>query len=98
MSPLTELAELSRQFETEAAEVADPATLEALRVRWLGRKQGLVRQRLAAFKEVPPEQRRDYGQSVNELKRQVETAVPVPRAAFQGSQRHPSQLQELRQG
>ena len=72
MSPLTELAELSQQFETEAAEVADQAAWEALRVRWIGRKQGIVRERLAAFKEVPPEQKRDYGQAVNRLKQQVE--------------------------
>ncbi len=75
MSPLTELAELSRQFEAEAAEVADPAAWEELRIRWLGRKQGIVRARLAAFKEVPPEERRDYGQAVNRLKEQVESGL-----------------------
>ncbi len=74
-SPLSELAELSRQFEREAAEVADPAAYEALRVRWLGRKRGIVRQRLAALKEVPPESRRDYGQAVNKLKGEVESAL-----------------------
>ncbi len=74
-SPLTELAELSRQFAKEAAEVADSAAYEALRVRWLGRKRGIVRQRLAAFKEVPPADRRDYGQAVNKLKVEVETAL-----------------------
>ncbi len=74
-SPLSELAELSGQFDTEAAEVSDAAAWDALRIRWLGRKQGIVRQRLAAFKQVPPEERRDYGQAVNALKGKVEGAL-----------------------
>ena len=75
MSPLTELAELSREFDSEAAEVADRASWEVLRVRWQGRKRGIVRQQLAAFKDVPPDQKRDYGQAVNQLKRQVEARL-----------------------
>ena len=74
-SPLSELAELSGQFEAEAAEVADAAAWDALRIRWLGRKQGIVRARLAAFKEVPAEERRDYGQAVNALKQKVESGL-----------------------
>ncbi len=92
MSPLTELAELAEQFETEAAEITDQAAWEALRVRWIGRKRGIVRERLAAFKDVPPEQKRDYGQAVNQLKQRVEArlteleaslgAAPVAAAAI----------------
>jgi phenylalanyl-tRNA synthetase alpha chain len=81
MSPLLELAELSKQFAAEAAEVADRAAWEALRVRWLGRKQGIVRAKLAGFKDVPAEDRREYGQAVNQLKQQVEAALDEIEAA-----------------
>ena len=70
--------ELSRQFEifeSEAAEVHDRSSWEALRVRWIGRKQGIVRSLLAALKDVPSEQKRDYGQSVNQLKQRVEARL-----------------------
>ncbi len=82
MSPLTELAELSKQFEAELAEAADTAAWEALRVRWIGRKQGIVRERLAAFKEVPNDQKREYGQAVNQLKQQVEKGLAEREASL----------------
>ena len=67
--------ELSRQlekFEKEAAEVDDRAGWDALRVRWVGRKQGVVRTLLAELKSVEPEKRREFGQAVNRLKMRVE--------------------------
>ena len=40
---MTEVDELASRFEREAAAVSDRAAWEDLRVRWVGRKQGLVR-------------------------------------------------------
>jgi len=67
-----DLAELSEQFEREAAAVEERAAWEDLRLRWAGRKQGLVRSLLARLGEVPQEERRDFGQAVNTLKERVE--------------------------
>ena len=67
--------ELTRQreaFESEASEVRDRESWDALRVRWIGRKQGIVRSLLGQLKDVPKEQKRDFGQGVNLLKQQVE--------------------------
>ncbi len=63
------------RFEEEAAAVADRAAWEELRLRWLGRKQGVVRALLARTGEVPAEDRRGYGQAVNELKDRAEARL-----------------------
>ncbi len=70
-----ELSARLQEFELEAAAVCDRDAWEALRLRWLGRKRGLVRKLLAALKEVPPAERRDYGQGVNLLKSRVEETL-----------------------
>jgi phenylalanyl-tRNA synthetase alpha chain len=63
------------EFEREAAAVTDRASWEQLRLRWLGRKQGLVRLLLARLQEIEPGERRAYGQAVNELKDAVEARL-----------------------
>lgn len=65
------LFEHRARFEEEAAGVTDRRQWEELRLRWLGRKQGVVRSLLAAIGEQAPEERRAYGQRVNELKQVV---------------------------
>ncbi len=64
--------ELLGTFESEAATVTDRRGYEELRLRWTGRKQGIVRSLLSRIGEVPPEERKDYGQAVNRLKEAVE--------------------------
>jgi len=68
-------AELAGRFEAEAAEVADRRAYEELKVRWTGRKQGIVRSLLARIGEVPPAERKEYGQEVNRLKVAVEAGL-----------------------
>ncbi len=72
LTAAADLVEVSRQFEREAGAVADRAAWEELRLRWVGRKQGLVRSLLARLGEVPQEERREFGQAVNTLKERVE--------------------------
>ncbi len=73
--PLGAVGELERlrdRFEVEAAAVADRASWEALRLAWLGRKQGVVRDLLARIGEVPAAERRAFGAAVNGLREAVE--------------------------
>jgi phenylalanyl-tRNA synthetase alpha chain len=67
--------ELAQRFATEAAAVADRAAWEDLRLRWIGRKQGIVRSLLAMTGEIAPADRRTYGQAVNTLKETVESRL-----------------------
>ncbi|MGD2114322.1 MAG: phenylalanine--tRNA ligase subunit alpha [Acidobacteriota bacterium] len=71
-SPDRKPEELLPRFETEAAAVRDRGQYEELRLRWVGRKQGIVRSLLSRIGRVPPEERKDYGQAVNRLKEAVE--------------------------
>ena len=50
----------------------DPAAVEKLRVAYAGRKSGLLQELTAALRELPNEDKRDYGQALNELKKFVE--------------------------
>ncbi|HUF78523.1 MAG TPA: phenylalanine--tRNA ligase subunit alpha [Thermoanaerobaculia bacterium] len=68
-------AELTGRFAAEAAQVADRRALEELKGRWTGRKQGVVRALLSRMGEVPPAERREYGQAVNRLKEAVEAGL-----------------------
>jgi phenylalanyl-tRNA synthetase alpha chain len=65
----------AEEFERECGEVRDRAGWEALRVRWVGRKQGLVRALLDDIKAVEPQGRRAYGEAVNRLKERVEARL-----------------------
>ena len=67
-----ELAAEVERFESAASQVDDRDAWEALRVRWIGRKQGVVRELLARLRDVPAEEKRAYGQGVNTLKEHVE--------------------------
>ncbi|MES1245280.1 MAG: phenylalanine--tRNA ligase subunit alpha [Acidobacteriota bacterium] len=69
---MTQIDELASRFEREAAAASDRAAWEELRVRWIGRKQGLVRAALDGIKSVEPAERRAYGEAVNRLKETVE--------------------------
>ncbi|HEX3529003.1 MAG TPA: phenylalanine--tRNA ligase subunit alpha [Thermoanaerobaculia bacterium] len=71
--------QLAERFETEAAAViaskGDRAAWEDLRLRWIGRKHGIVRSLLGMTGEVPAADRPAYGQAVNSLKEKVEARL-----------------------
>jgi phenylalanyl-tRNA synthetase alpha chain len=67
-----DLAARAEEFERACAAVCDRAGWEALRVQWIGRKQGILRTLLDDIKKVEPAGRRAYGEAVNRLKERVE--------------------------
>ncbi len=67
------LQKIAGYKEEVAAEVAGTADLvEAFRIKWLGTK-GLVKAIMAEMKNVPVEQKKEFGQILNEFKIMVET-------------------------
>jgi phenylalanyl-tRNA synthetase alpha chain len=66
------LAEALRDFERESESTSDRGSWEELRLRWLGRKRGIVRGLMGRIQEIEPTDRRAYGQGVNQLKETVE--------------------------
>ena len=69
------------------AGVPDRAAWEALRVQWIGRKQGIIRSLLDDIKTVDPASRRAYGEAVNRLKETVEQRLAELDAALLAAER-----------
>jgi len=73
-----------------------PGDVHELKVRWLGKKQGVVTTLLARLKEVPKEEKAAFGAGVNALKQEVEARLDVleaeasARAAALAEARRPS--------
>ena len=55
-----------------AAAGTDPESIEAVRVRFAGRRSGLLRDLEETLKGLPREEKPAYGKALNELKRLVE--------------------------
>lgn len=66
---LQELAQY--RAEIQATQASDAAALEAFRIRWLGTK-GLVKAIMGEMKNVPAEERKAFGQTLNEFKQMAE--------------------------
>lgn len=67
------LSEIRSQIESEPLDTAED--LESYRLRYLSKKQGRITQLLKEIPSLPPEDRREYGQRVNELKALVENRL-----------------------
>jgi phenylalanyl-tRNA synthetase alpha chain len=73
------------QFDQDAAKAVSVEALEQLRIRWIGRKQGLLTRVGEVLKGAPAESRREVGQRFNALKSTIEPRCeldlkPAPRA------------------
>ncbi len=66
--------QIREQFAAELGKAASAQDVEALRIRYLGRK-GLINDMKGQIKTIPPEQRREFGLRFNELKTFIEESV-----------------------
>ena len=69
MNPLEQLKELINEIETSA--IDGDATLETFRIRFLGTKN-IIKPLSALIRDVPNEQKKEFGQLVNEAKQKAE--------------------------
>jgi phenylalanyl-tRNA synthetase alpha chain len=60
------------QFDRDAAAVDSVEAVEQLRIRWIGRKQGLLTRIGEGLKNAPAEARREVGKRFNALKSAIE--------------------------
>ena len=65
---------LKVQGLSEAAAAASLSEVEAIRVKYMGRK-GLLQDVMDNLKTVPPEERREFGRCANELKQELTQAL-----------------------
>ena len=79
MDALPELLLVARTTITGAD---DLAALDQWRVHYLGKK-GVLTERLKELGRLPPEQRREAGQAINEAKQALETALTLRKTALE---------------
>src|SRR5512140_2139603 len=72
---LDELQKLSDQFDSELTGATTAAAADELRVRYFGRKGGLIPALFGRLKEVPPDQKREVGDALNRLRDRIETQL-----------------------
>lgn len=76
-----DLHSLREAFLDEIAAVTDLAGLQQIKSRYTGKK-GLLTEKLKALSSISPEERRDYGRLVNEIKAFIESTVKEKELAF----------------
>jgi phenylalanyl-tRNA synthetase alpha chain len=74
-------------FQDELAAATSEAALQALRVRWIGRKSSWVAAFMDAVGKAPPARKRDLGRGANDLKREVEAAITEREGALAATRR-----------
>jgi phenylalanyl-tRNA synthetase alpha chain len=85
---------LRAEFEAEAVSVAEPAALQSLRDRYLGRRSGAVSGLLRTLGRLGEAERREAGQELNALKAAIEERLEATREALDRRHRDESLLRE----
>jgi phenylalanyl-tRNA synthetase alpha chain len=62
------------EYKTDIDKCQNLKELEEVKIKYLGRN-GLVNQMLSKIKEIPVEQKKEYGQKVNLLKKEIEQEI-----------------------
>ncbi len=81
---MSSLDEIEQQAVQEIAAAADPAALDDVRVRYLGKK-GLLTAQLKQLGTLPAEQRPAAGQEINRVKQRVQQQLDAHRVALQSA-------------
>ena len=79
---MSELEQLTRDALGDIAQAPSLDTLDALRVKLLG-KQGVVTAQLKQLGALPPEQRKAHGEQVNRAKEALQEAIAARRAGLE---------------
>ena len=78
------LEALAAQLEQDLESAESEGAVEEARVRYLGRK-GLISKAMADLRELPQEERPQAGQTANQVKGRVQSAVEAKLEAIAGS-------------
>ena len=75
------VSDVEKQYDEDSTAVSNLQELEALRLKYLGKK-GLVADIMSKFREVPVEQKKEFGQKVNALKTKIENSIEEIKTAL----------------
>lgn len=79
---LNEIYEVEKKFDDEIKTVSALAELETVRVKYLGKK-GYITDIMSKFREVPADQKKEFGQKVNALKGKIEKSIEETKLALE---------------
>jgi phenylalanyl-tRNA synthetase alpha chain len=82
---LNGLGEMAARAEAEIAAAADEAALEAMRVRYLGRRDGEITRALKELPKLPAAERPAYGAAANAARDRIEAAIDRRASQIRGS-------------
>src|SRR3954463_477420 len=85
MSAADRIAEIQRSAQRDIAEAPDSDALEAVRVRYLGRKADLP-QLLRGVRDLPPEERGAVGKAANQVRQALEALIETRAATLRASE------------
>ena len=87
MTAPTDIDAIRAAFQTDVAAVATEQDLQAVRDRYLGRKQGAVAALMKSMAGAPPAERPAIGKAANLLKREIDQALAERKKDLQSSAR-----------
>lgn len=76
------IEKVSLEFDNDSKNVQTISDCENLRIKYLGKK-GLVTNLMPMIKEIPNEQKREFGQSLNALKNKIEQFINDKKAILE---------------
>jgi phenylalanyl-tRNA synthetase alpha chain len=79
---------LRKEFEDELSAAKELRQIEDLRVKYLGRKAGLANELVKLIKDVPAEQKSNFGKEANILKVYIENTLDEHKKRFEENRRH----------
>ena len=83
---IARLEEVRADFERDLEAAGDdPEALEKVRIAYAGQRSGRLRDLAALLRELPNEQKRDYGRALNELKGLITERLEEAQSASRGT-------------
>ncbi|HEX9162884.1 MAG TPA: phenylalanine--tRNA ligase subunit alpha [Thermoanaerobaculia bacterium] len=83
---LDQISRTGRDFDAALAAANDSHALDDLRVRYFGRKGGLMPALFAQLKDVPKEQKKDAGDALNKLRDRIDADLKEKTARIAGEE------------
>jgi len=73
---IARLEEVRASFLADLESAAgDAEAVEAVRIKYAGRRSGLLNELTAVLRDLPNEEKRDYGRGLNEIKKEIEAKL-----------------------
>lgn len=72
---IEEIKRVGAEFDRDLAAASDSAAVEQVRIRYFGRKGGIILGLFSQLKSVPPDQKKIFGEALNQLRDRAEAAL-----------------------